>query len=56
MSADLVIQICNIQLSISQKILTIPPIPSPVLWSAVAKWLFLSVPLYYMVRNAIFLS
>ena len=30
MSADLVIQICNIQLSISQKIPTIPPIrPSP---------------------------
>ena len=30
MYADLVIQICNIQLSISQKIPTIPPIrPSP---------------------------
>lgn len=30
MYADLVIQICNIQLSISQKIPTVPPIrPSP---------------------------
>ena len=27
---------------------------SPVLWSVVAKWLFLSVPLYYIVRNTIF--
>ena len=49
MYADLVIQICHIQLSISQKILTIPP-SGPVLWSVVAKWLFLSVPLYYIVR------
>ena len=55
MSADLVIQICNIQLSISQKIPTIPPIrPSPLV--CLAKWLFLSVPLYYIVRNTIFLS
>ena len=55
MYADLVIQICNIQLSISQKIPTIPPIqPSPLV--CCGKWLFLSVPLYYIVRNAIFLS
>ena len=47
------IQICNIQLSISQKIPTIPPIrPSPLVCGGE---MAISVfPLYYIVRNTIF--
>lgn len=54
MYADLVIQICNIQLSISQKIPTIPPIwPSPLVCGGKMAISVCSI-IYYIVRNNIF--
>ena len=56
MYADLVIQICNIQLNISQTIPTIPPIrPSPLVCGGkMAIFHGYFCLLYYIVRNTIF--